>query len=45
MMKRISWRGANRTESGTIEEEISEGVYLVRLDSGKYVIVNQSSIQ
>jgi len=43
-MERISWKGANRTESGTIEEEVSEGVYLVRMDSGKYVIVNQSSI-
>ena len=44
-MEKISWKGANRTESGTIEEEISEGVYLGKRDSGKYVIVNQSSIQ
>ena len=41
--KRISWRTLNGIHSGVIVAEDELG-YLVRLDNGKYVIVNQKSI-
>lgn len=40
----ITWRTLNGTRSGVIVAENGSG-YLVKLDNGKYVIVNQKSIQ
>lgn len=41
--ERISWRTLNGTMSGVIEDEQELG-YLVRLDNGKYVIVDSKSM-
>ena len=40
--ERIYWKGANRIETGVVESEEGER-YTVRLDNGKYVIVNKAS--
>lgn len=49
--ERISWRGVNSPESGIIEQEARIWVddeeivsYEVRMDDGKYTIVNEKSI-
>lgn len=50
--ERISWLGANRIESGVVEEERtidlkgkeSRKEYVVRLDNGKSMIVLENSI-
>ena len=48
---RISWQGANRVETGVIEQVASirtkDGVrvqYEVAMDNGKHMIVNERSI-
>ena len=50
--ERISWLGANRIESGVVEEERtidlkgkeSRKEYVVRLDNGKNMIVPEKSV-
>lgn len=37
----VSWEGANRVVSGTLDREHVAGDWIVRLDNGKYVIVNE----
>ena len=40
----VSWRGVNRIEHGLLVERQSDGEHwLVHLDNGKYVIVNEKS--
>ena len=41
---RIWWEGISKTISGIVEEIQPNDNYLVRLDNGKYVIVNELSI-
>ena len=41
--RRINWRSANKVFSGMVEGEHPLG-WIVRLDSGKKVIVNEESI-
>ena len=39
----VSWKAVNGVVSGTLEGEIKPGEWLVRLDNGKSVIVNEKS--
>ena len=42
--ERICWDGVRRTETGIIREETSHG-YLVSLESGKHVVVAETSVR
>lgn len=42
--ERVHWNGVNRIESGVLHSEQKDGDWIVRLDSGKYVIVNENSM-
>ena len=41
---RITWKTLNGTCSGVIVDEDESGVLLVKLDNGKYLIINSKSI-
>ena len=40
----VKWNGANRVESGTLHSEQKDGDWIVRLENGKYVVVNEKSM-
>jgi len=42
--ERVHWSGVNRIESGVLKSEQKDGDWLVLLDNGKYVIVNENQI-
>lgn len=41
--ERVSWNAVNGVVSGTLEREGKPGEWMVRLDNGKYVIIDEKS--
>jgi len=39
----VKWNGVSRTVEGMLTQKLENGDWYARLDSGKYVLVNESS--
>ena len=39
----VKWNGVSRTVQGMLTEDLGNGDWYARLESGKYVLVNESS--